>query len=119
MNNSLPSDAVSLKAAGHYNRLYLWFACLVAALGGLMFGYDWVVISGADIFYEKYFNLTAASDTGWAIRRYLRRGLCDHESEIARDQGQDSGTNRARTGGLNEPVLSRTETFQPCPIRPR
>jgi SP family sugar porter-like MFS transporter len=41
-------------------------ACLVAALGGLMFGYDWVVISGADIFYERYFNLTDASDIGWA-----------------------------------------------------
>ncbi|MEI6195874.1 MAG: sugar porter family MFS transporter [Verrucomicrobiota bacterium] len=49
-----------------YNRLFLWSACLVAALGGLLFGYDWVVISGADIFYEKFFNLTSASDIGWA-----------------------------------------------------
>ncbi len=47
-------------------RFYLWSSCLVAALGGLMFGYDWVVISGADIFYEKYFQLTAAADIGWA-----------------------------------------------------
>ena len=51
---------------GQYNRLYLWGACLAAALGGLMFGYDWVVISGADIFYEKYFDITSASDIGWA-----------------------------------------------------
>ena len=49
-----------------YNQLFLWLACLVAALGGLLFGYDWVVISGADIFYEKFFNLTSASDIGWA-----------------------------------------------------
>ena len=51
---------------GPVNRFYLWSACLVAALGGLMFGYDWVVISGADIFYEKFFQLTSASDIGWA-----------------------------------------------------
>ena len=51
---------------GEYNRLFLWSACLVAALGGLLFGYNWVVISGADIFYEKFFNLTSASDIGWA-----------------------------------------------------
>jgi sugar porter (SP) family MFS transporter len=38
----------------------------VAAVGGLMFGYDWVVISGADIFYEAYFRLTSAADIGWA-----------------------------------------------------
>ena len=49
-----------------YNCFFLWSACLVAALGGLLFGYDWVVISGADIFYEKFFNLTAATDIGWA-----------------------------------------------------
>jgi SP family sugar porter-like MFS transporter len=49
-----------------YNHLYLWSACLIAALGGLMFGYDWVVISGADIFYEKYFHLVSAAEIGWA-----------------------------------------------------
>jgi len=49
-----------------YNRLFLWSTCLVAALGGLLFGYDWVVISGADIFYEKFFHLTSATDIGWA-----------------------------------------------------
>ena len=49
-----------------YNRAYVWMISLVAAMGGLLFGYDWVVISGADIFYEKFFNLTSATDIGWA-----------------------------------------------------
>lgn len=52
--------------SGEINRIFLWTACFVAALGGLLFGYDWVVISGADIFYEKYFALTSTSDIGWA-----------------------------------------------------
>ncbi|HLP08169.1 MAG TPA: sugar porter family MFS transporter [Opitutaceae bacterium] len=49
-------------------RLYLWSLSLVAALGGLLFGYDWVVIGGAAKFYEAYFQLAqtagAAADAG-------------------------------------------------------
>jgi SP family sugar porter-like MFS transporter len=39
----------------------------VAALGGLLFGYDWVVIGGAKPFYEKFFALSTASQQGWAM----------------------------------------------------
>jgi sugar porter (SP) family MFS transporter len=39
---------------------------LVAALGGLLFGYDWVVIGGAKPFFERFFELTSASAKGWA-----------------------------------------------------
>jgi MFS transporter, SP family, xylose:H+ symportor len=39
---------------------------LVAALGGLLFGYDWVVIGGAKPFYERYFGLSSAQLIGWA-----------------------------------------------------
>ena len=46
---------------------YVFWISLVAALGGLLFGYDWVVIGGAKPFYEKYFGLTEASIQGWAI----------------------------------------------------
>lgn len=46
---------------------YLWTISLVAALGGLLFGYDWVVIGGAKPFYEKFFHLTDASQQGWAM----------------------------------------------------
>src|SRR5260370_1436111 len=49
------------------NNFYLWTISLVAALGGLLFGYDWVVIGGAKPFYEKFFYLTDASLQGWAM----------------------------------------------------
>ena len=31
-----------------------FFYSIVAAMGGLLFGYDWVVIGGAKPFFEKY-----------------------------------------------------------------
>ncbi|MFC5861393.1 sugar porter family MFS transporter [Acidicapsa dinghuensis] len=46
--------------------LYLWGIAVVAALGGLLFGYDWVVIGGARQFYEVYFHLTSPALVGWA-----------------------------------------------------
>jgi len=45
---------------------FLWLIALTAALGGLLFGYDWVVIGGAAPFYEKFFNLTTPESKGWA-----------------------------------------------------
>ena len=46
---------------------YIWFISLVAALGGLLFGYDWVVIGGAKPFYEKFFDLSEPARQGWAM----------------------------------------------------
>ncbi len=45
---------------------YLWGIAASASLGGLLFGYDWVVIGGARQFYEQYFLLTSAAMVGWA-----------------------------------------------------
>jgi MFS transporter, SP family, xylose:H+ symportor len=49
-----------------YNLPYVWAISLVAAMGGLLFGYDWVVIGGARPFFEKAFGLTTAAEIGWA-----------------------------------------------------
>jgi MFS transporter, SP family, xylose:H+ symportor len=46
--------------------VYVWGIAVVAALGGLLFGYDWVVIGGARQFFEIYFQLSSASSVGWA-----------------------------------------------------
>jgi len=49
-----------------YNLAYVWTISLVAAMGGLLFGYDWVVIGGAKPFFEKFFKLTGETQSGWA-----------------------------------------------------
>ncbi len=54
-----------------FNRAYIFAIALTAAMGGLMFGYDWVVIGGAELFYEKYFHLVSALEIGWAMSSAL------------------------------------------------
>jgi SP family sugar porter-like MFS transporter len=54
-----------------YNMPFIWATTLVSAMGGLLFGYDWVVIGGAKPFYEKFFNLTTPSQIGWAMSSAL------------------------------------------------
>jgi SP family xylose:H+ symportor-like MFS transporter len=49
-----------------FNIAHLWLIASAAALGGLLFGYDWVVIGGAKPFYEAYFQLRSANAIGWA-----------------------------------------------------
>jgi MFS transporter, SP family, xylose:H+ symportor len=46
--------------------LYIWAIASIAALGGLLFGYDWVVIGGAKPFYEAHFHLESSRLVGWA-----------------------------------------------------
>lgn len=51
-----------------YNSSYVLFIALVSAMGGLLFGYDWVVIGGAKPFYEVFFNITnSPSMQGWVM----------------------------------------------------
>jgi len=57
------APAISL---ANCNLRYLLAISGIAALGGLLFGYDWVVIGGAKPFFERYFQLTSEGLVGWA-----------------------------------------------------
>lgn len=76
------------------NKRFVGFICLVSALGGLLFGYDWVVIGGAKPFYEVYFGISdnpslqglamsiaiagcliGAMTAGWLADRFGRKKL--------------------------------------------
>lgn len=51
-----------------YNKKFIYFICFVSALGGFLFGYDWVVIGGAKPFYELYFDISSNPNMqGWAM----------------------------------------------------
>ncbi len=64
MDTSSRMEPVDLRA--DYNYTYIWTISVVAALGGLLFGYDWVVIGGAKPFFERHFQLTSEFARGWA-----------------------------------------------------
>jgi len=61
------ADASSTHSPSGARLSYVWFISLIAALGGLLFGYDWVVIGGAKPFYEKFFALADPAKQGWAM----------------------------------------------------
>ncbi|MEI6277048.1 MAG: sugar porter family MFS transporter [Prolixibacteraceae bacterium] len=55
-----------------FNRKYILGITLVSAMGGLLFGYDYVVIGGAKPFYERYFDIVNAPYLqGWAMSSAL------------------------------------------------
>ena len=55
-----------------FNFTYLLFIALVSAMGGLLFGYDWVVIGGAKPFYELFFGISDQPTLqGWAMSSAL------------------------------------------------
>ncbi len=61
------SSGSASAAAVSYNHGYIWLISIVAALGGLLFGWDWVVVGGAKPFFERYFHIeTNAALSGWA-----------------------------------------------------
>src|SRR5258706_5317587 len=64
MITTVQSEASALKA--RYNLGYVWLISVVAAMGGLLFGWDWVVVGGAKPFFQRYFQLTSEAQIGWA-----------------------------------------------------
>lgn len=54
-----------------YNYRYIWTISVVAAIGGFLFGYDWVVVGGAKPFYEPYFSITTPAEQGWGTSSAL------------------------------------------------
>jgi len=55
-----------------FNFKYILFLALVSAMGGFLFGYDWVVIGGAKPFYELYFGISDLPTwQGWAMSSAL------------------------------------------------
>jgi sugar porter (SP) family MFS transporter len=56
----------------NFNKLFILGITLVSAMGGLLFGYDWVVIGGAKPFYERFFDITSSPYLqGWAMSSAL------------------------------------------------
>jgi sugar porter (SP) family MFS transporter len=64
MITATATESSTLRA--DYNTRYIWLISIVAALGGLLFGWDWVVVGGAKPFFERYFALTSEAARGWA-----------------------------------------------------
>ena len=61
-----------MKEQNKINTKYVLFLALVSAMGGLLFGYDWVVIGGAKPFYERFFDITSsATYQGFAMSSAL------------------------------------------------
>lgn len=55
-----------------FNIRFIIGITLVSAMGGLLFGYDWVVIGGAKPFYERFFSIeTIPHLQGWAMSSAL------------------------------------------------
>ncbi len=55
-----------------FNLNFVLGITLISALGGLLFGYDWVVIGGAKPFYERFFSISdIPALQGWAMSSAL------------------------------------------------
>jgi sugar porter (SP) family MFS transporter len=52
------------------NSGYLYFICLIATMGGLMFGFDIAIISGAVPFIQPYFGWSEL-ELGWGVSSLL------------------------------------------------
>ena len=65
-----PSISVHIPSNGIPGSIYLVLITGVAALGGLLFGYDTAIVSGVIGLLRDHFDLSAAA-TGWAASSAL------------------------------------------------
>ncbi len=55
-----------------FNKSYILGISMISAMGGLLFGYDWVVIGGAKPFYERFFDIAGSANLqAWAMSSAL------------------------------------------------
>lgn len=64
-SHRIPSEPERIRDAQRGSLWYVARVCLVATLGGLLFGYDTAVIAGAIGFMKAHFAMDAATE-GWA-----------------------------------------------------
>jgi SP family xylose:H+ symportor-like MFS transporter len=57
-------------AENTYQKFTILRITIVAALGGLLFGYDTGVIAGSQLYFTEYFNFTPG-EQGWAVSSAL------------------------------------------------
>jgi len=61
-----------MRSTHPYKWQFLFFITFISAMGGFLFGYDFVVIGGAKIFYEPFFGIeSSAVLRGWAMSSAL------------------------------------------------
>jgi SP family arabinose:H+ symporter-like MFS transporter len=61
MNNTITNTTLDKPS-----NIYLYLVCLVAALGGFLFGFDTAVISGTISLVKTDFNLSSITE-GWFV----------------------------------------------------
>ncbi len=62
----IQAQSETIPNAATVNRTYVYLISAIAALGGVLFGFDLVIISGTVPFFTRYFNLNEFQ-TGWAV----------------------------------------------------
>ena len=62
----LPVESEVVNGNYEFNRNYVYLISAIAALGGVLFGFDLVIISGTVSFFSNHFSLDAFQ-TGWAV----------------------------------------------------
>ncbi len=65
-NHDVSMDHTVSQDESHYNVRFILLVSIVAALGGLLFGFDTAIISGTIPYITTYFNLDAYL-LGWAV----------------------------------------------------